>query len=370
MARDALARRPTIGWMKEGRDSYVTRNQLRLLVTQGASRYWTFHDAPTTVETPGNTYAKLWDRFTSHLTVAGMRELLREYGEKGVPRPGGYADIFHKRFISPRVPYTVNALLAPLLAGGWQEAISVGAHPGVFHKYDMRSAYLWAGSLGLPDVKTYRRSTHIHPDKAGIYAVELVRPAPHAPFPFNRARRCLATTQEIEIYGLEIAQVYSGIRYGELTDPAKMLEAVRAVSTWKEAGRSYWGRWGQRARVRCHAGDNSWNLPNVTQNIPWAHLIISRVRERLWNYSAGAVHVYVDSVITPAVLPVGLDIGDWKLEKTYGAGVIIKGPGQYGDIAGRTLDRMAGVPKNSSLRELRQMKIDILSEINADLLAE
>ena len=119
MARKALARRATVGWLAPGRDAYVTRGTLRQLVAAGVPRYWTFHDAPTTVERApepfamkgDDTYAKLWDRFSNHDTVAKMRALLDEYAECGVPRPGGYADVFHARYKSPRVPYFYSYLL-------------------------------------------------------------------------------------------------------------------------------------------------------------------------------------------------------------------------------------------------------------------
>lgn len=317
-----------------------------------AGRWWTFHGIPTTVELPGQRYAKLWDRFTDHFHDApAFAELLREYRALGVPRPGGYADVFHARHKSPRVAWSVNSMLAPAFAGGWQAALKLGVTPGVHYKYDIRSAYLWAGSLGLPDVRTYRRSTRVSPDCPGVYRVILERPALEAPFPFNRARECLASSDEIETYSLAVARVVSGVTWKRTTDPAKMIEAVKQVSTWKQAGRSYWGRWGQTARVECHAGGRSWVLPNISANVPWAHLIVSRVKMKLWEFSTDAAHVYVDSVITPHRIPTGDDIGDWKLEHMYPAGVIVRGPGQYGDPTERTLHRMAGVPKGSTLRD-------------------
>jgi len=360
-ARPALALEPSLGSVENDRDAYVTLLQLRTLAHH-ASRWWTFHGLPTTVELPnvsfprhqsGARYAKLWDRFTDHSDAVAFQELLREYKEFGVPRPGGYADVFHARGNSPRIPWSINAMLAPAFAGGWQQALKVGIHKGTFYKYDLRSAYLWAGSLGIPDVKTYRRALDVKRDRPGIYRVKLAHPVRGAPFPFHRAHECLASSEEIALYDLPVTEVISGVTWTRDIDPSKMLEDVRAVSTWKQAGRSYWGRWGQTARVECHAGGKSWTLPNASANVPWAHTIISRVKSRLWQAAdPTTVHVYVDSLLTQKPLRTGELIGDWKLEKVYHGGVIVRGAGQYGDATAARLERMAGAPVDSPLRDI------------------
>lgn len=355
MPRAALAFAPTLGYVEPGRDAYVSLGPLRTIAA-AAVRWWTFHSVPTTVELsgrPSERYAKLWDRFTEHGEEGAMRELLREYESFGVNRPGGYADVFHDQYNSFRVAWSVNSMLAPAFAGGWQAALKTGAFRGVFYKYDLRSAYMWAGSLGMPDPKTYRRSTVIRSDRDGVYRVILSRPVSGAPFPFFRARECLVTNEEIETYSLPVERVVTGVTWGGLLDPAKMLDAIRLTSTWKQTGRSYWGRWGQTTRVECHCRAKSWVLPNIAANVPWAHLIVSRVKSKLWQAAdASTVHVYVDSLLTQKRLATGSEIGDWKLEKTYRNGVLVRGPGQYGDLKAERLERMAGVPKDSRLRDI------------------
>src|SRR5262249_41631433 len=150
-----------------------------------------------------------------------------------------------------------------------------------------------------------------------------------APFPFNNAYECLATPHEMEAYGLHVGEVLDGLVWDGLTDPTNMLAAVRLVSTWKQAARAYWGRWGQSQKIACYAHGKIWHLPNVALNIPWAHEIIARVRMKLWEASRDALHVYIDSVITPHKLRTGDAIGDWRLEKTYN-GIFVRGTGQYG----------------------------------------
>lgn len=349
--RRALTLPPTYDCLSDSQDAYLHPLRLRPLARE-SGRYWSFHSIPTTVALPGNRYAKSLKGFSSHNDEESFRELLREYADAGCPRPSSYADVFHEKFRSPRVSWSVNALLAPVMAGGWQAALVAGAQHGTHYRYDMRSAYLWAATLGLPDTRTYTRS--ISPWRNGgydgIYRVRLLRPVPGAPFPFDRAMECLASNLEIETYNLPIAEIVDGVIWTRTIDASEIMKAIQLVSTWKLAGRSYWGRWAQLQRVRCTAKGHSWDIPSITLNIPWAHMIVSRVKMRLWEHAARAAHVFVDSVITRDVLPTGPNLGDWRLEKIYESGVIIRAPGQYGSLEEARLERMAGVPINSPLR--------------------
>lgn len=350
MARPASKLPPSYGVIENRADAYLHPLDLRRLARE-TGRYWLFHSQPTTVALPGNRYAKSLSGFADHSTEPLFRELLREFAEQGVDRPSGYADVFHSRFASPRVNWSVNARLAPAFAGGWQEAITPGVHRGTFYKYDLNSAYLWAATLGMPDPKTYRRS--LRPWKRdGLFRIRLLRSVPGTPFPFNQALECIATAQEIETYSLPIGEVLDGVTWDGLLDPQKIIESVMGVSTWKQAGRSYWGRWAQMVPLECVSKTRRWNLPNPFLNIPWAHMIVSRVRMKLWEFSRKAVHVFVDSVITSDILPISSTIGGWKLEKTYPLGVFIRAPGQYGAIESERLERMAGTSPQSPQRQL------------------
>lgn len=71
---------------------------------------------------------------------------------------------------------------------------------------------------------------------------------------------------------------------------------------------------------------------------------------RLWEHSREALHVFVDSLLTPKLMPTGNGLGDWRLEKTYRRGLIIRAPGQYGDIDADRMEKMSGVGQNSPLR--------------------
>lgn len=351
MPRKALALTPTYGTVIENHDAYIDPMKLRQLARQHG-RFWSFHSVPTTVALPGNCFAKSLAPFTDHQDEPLFQKLLSEYSDFGVPRPSGYADVFHETFRSPRVPWSVNKLLGPCLAGGWQAALEPGVHRGRYYKYDMRSAYLWAATLGMPNADTYTRSLNPFKDRRfdGVYRVKLLAPNPTAPFPFNQARECIATGLEIETYGLSVASVVDGVIWKDSIPGDKVLDAVRKVSTWKQAGRAYWGRWGQMQKVTCTARGKTWQLPNVALNVPWAHMIVSRVKMRLWEFSKRSVHVYVDSLITPSPIPTGGNLGDWRLERVYDHGVIIKGPGQYGALMDSRLEKMAGVSAVSPQR--------------------
>lgn len=348
--KSVIALPATYGLVEPDKDAYLEPIQLRPLVRE-TGRYWSFDRAPTTVALNGNRFAKSLKGFTSHTDEPSFRELLREYAEHGCPRPSSYADVFHEKYRTPRVNWSVNALLAPAMAGGWQAAIVPGIHYGTYRKYDMRSAYLWAATLGMPDTRTFRRSKQPWLGKYdGIYRIKLVAPVPSAPFPFNYASECLATNREIEAYGLPIGEVIDGVTWKNLIEPDEILKAINAVSTWKMAGRCYWGRWAQLQKVRCNTREKMWELPNMSLNIPWAHTIVSRVKMRLWDHAKRAVHVFVDSLITPDTIPTGNEFGDWRLEKIYEDGVIVRGPGQYGDVRAERLERMAGASLNSPRR--------------------
>ncbi len=333
-----------------GRDAYVLGQYLRPLAKR-YGRFWAFHSAPTTVALPDNCFAKSLKGFTHHGDEESFRALLAECAEHGIARPSGYADVFHQYYRSPRVHWSVNALLAPAFAGGWQEAIRPGLHLGRYHKYDMRSAYLWASTLGMPDVKTYQKSQQIGRFN-GVYRVLLMHPNPGAPFPFNRSRECLATTEEIETYNLKVQRVINGVIWKRTIPGDQILDAIMKVSFWKQAGRSYWGQWSQMERVECFAGGRRWRIPNLSLNLPWAQVVVSRVKKRLWEASPEAMHVFVDSIITPREIKVGSELGDWRLEHTYENGVLIRGTGQYGDPTKKKLDRAAGIGHNSKRRDI------------------
>lgn len=362
MARAALSLPPTINCIQPLQDAYLDGGMLRTLL-KTHRRYWTFGKSPnpSTVALPDNRYAKSIDGFRDHIKQNdphAFYQMLSEYADIGVERPSSYADSFHQQFYSPRVRWSENAAFAECLVGGWQTC-TTGMHFGEYRKYDITSAYLWAGSQGLPDTTTFKKCRKLEActgDTHGLFRVTL-RELPHSyllPTPYNHATECIVTDHEINTYGLRVDRVLSGVVWNDTVRGDRIVSAVRAIGNcWKQVARSYWGRWAQTQHVVCHANGKTWTLGNPLLNAVWAHLIIGRVRERLWRVAKNAVHVYVDSVITKEVLPTGTEVGDWRLETTYPYGVVIMGPGQYGDISSKRLERMAGVAKDSVKRDRR-----------------
>ena len=104
-------------------------------------------------------------------------------------------------------------------------------------------------------------------------------------------------------------------------------------------------------QIECNTVSNQWKLPSRFANLPWAHLIVSRVRMRLWEevMKGDVLHVFVDSIITANVRPIRPEIGGWKLEHVYTDGVRIEGPGHYGPIYGPA-EKWAGLRKDDPRR--------------------
>lgn len=316
-----------------------------------AKRWWTFRGQATSAMLAGSRLVKARDAFTDHTTDDELRDVLDECAAWDVPRPTGYGSVFHARFRMPR-DFDTRALVSHNLAlmrgfhGGWSEAIRKGELTGPHYLYDMRSAYLWAGLQGLPDPRTFRMAARVTAWRRACFLLELREPAPWAPFPYNMLRTVLATPDEIDAYALPVGRVLSGVTWDRECSGQRIADALAHTTFWKQAGRLYWGRWASREGVRCYTiGGKDWQLPARDTNVLWAHMIVGRVRMRLWEAASetNAAHVYVDSILTPARMRHGLGdgLGEWKLERDYPDGVRVLSAGAYGPLHG-PLDRNAG----------------------------
>lgn len=346
--RAALEELPTWHCLSPGQDGYVTPPTLARQLRH-ARRWWSFNGRTTTVERADGTLIKSLSPFTAHPTLDQFNELITESAYvAGVHRPTGYADVFHKLYPSPYTTPSYNAVLRQRFAGGWQEALAPGYHKGEWRRYDLRSAYLWAATGGLPSPKSYRPIDGFQRHPA-LYRLELEYARPGLPFPFSCSTDVLAADWEVDLYDLPVRRVIAGISWRREVDVRPLVEAVQAVSYWKLPARMFWGRWAQVGAVECATPDKRWKMRNPRANIVWAHLIVARVRSKLWQAASGAAHVYVDSLITQSKLRTGTSPGDWRLEETYPGGVVVKGPGHYGHPH-RAPEKMAGVVKTDPRR--------------------
>ena len=247
----------------------------------------------------------------------------------GIHHPSSWSDCFHQ--LAPRFPplrYTYNGLLSWWPGGPWEEARRVGKHRGHWWRYDLRSAYRWAGSLGLPDPESYSVTTG-PVDGPGIWLLTLRGRTSHLPNLFQGTGPVVMTTEEVEGYGVA-SDVIRGIQW-ESNVPGNFVdETLAKIPFPKPAARAYWGRWIARDPLHCWTPKTQWSLPNLHANFLWGWLIIGRVRLRVWEVSQEAAHVYIDEVVVPHPLPTGDAPGDWHTKEEYPRGVHVHRTGWYG----------------------------------------
>lgn len=314
-----------------GRDTYAPQVEMRQY-RRDAVRTWEVAGRLTSLQMPGEGMVKAIDRFAHrHVeTEEAFNEFLRECAFYNCPRPSSYSSVFHAMFRSPRVRWSLHCPFVPWFVGGWQEARRVGLLPGIWRQYDLNSAYLWAATAGLPDVRSLRTSQHFG-KWPGMYALELTRTIADLPYPFNTSRFVNATTAEVDLYALPVARIIGGVIWNADVDGAPIVDLINQFSFAKECARSFWGRWCSTAPLECATrSGRRWALPNPVQNFVWAHCVVSRVKSRVWLEARNAAHVFVDSVITTDELSTGEGLGQWRQEKVYNDGVRIKHAGYYG----------------------------------------
>lgn len=339
---------PTMNIVEDGRDAYTSPNVIASYLPDAQASWW-LHGHCVSLRRNDGSMLKNILAFPDHNTNENdFYELIRECRYWDCKMPSGYPSPFHKMYYSPTVPWTVNAMFARSFSGGWQEALQPGEFDEPHYRYDIRSAYLWALDEWLPDPETYRHCTELKPD--GLYVIEHV-PRPELPYPFNSLWRVNATLLEIEVYELAVTRVLTGVSWTRRISTGKIRAALFNLSFWKQAARAYWGRWAMVDQVETRTALNSWKLPSRFANIPWAHLIVGRVRMRLYHevLHGDVRHVYVDSIISGNSRKISPEIGGFKLEHVYTAGVRIHGPGHYGPMYGPA-EKWAGLRKDDPRR--------------------
>lgn len=340
-----------IGAYSPGCDAYLDTFADEL---KTARRYWTYRGTVRTVQTAAGDYVKspagfgvtTRDLLDREAHIDEIRDAL------GVSLPSGYSAAFRHAYRSPSVSGSLNIALGDMTYGGWQDGV-MGSHTGTWHHYDMKRAYYWALTQGLPDPDYYYLTKSLAYADA-VYRVRLASFTDGAPYPFNTHTEVTCTREEIDLYDLRISEVLAGVAFRR--GYRKLMDVVGAIDRWSFAptvARTFWGAWGAYEGCQCVLPGNPkeydkwkrWTLPAQGRNVPWAHLILSRVRRKLWEASTLGewCHVYTDSIITTRTLSTGTNPGDWRHVATYAHGVKVAGPGQYGKLDSPHWLRYAGV---------------------------
>ncbi len=338
-----------------GRDQYlgVIPYELR----SKAAMWWTFGGVVRSVQLPaskgqGGELIKLlagWSGVESDAQVVAYAQEVRDAcGTRCVTGFGGAV----RASLGNVLPVESRTHTAPflgLIRGGWQAALKPGNHSGVWYQYDLRSAYYGALLAGLPDPRSFRVTRVLGP--AGVFRVRLGEGGRKGlPYPFDLESEVIASWDEIQTYGLPVAEVITGVRWTRDYDTRPIIHACDRWTFAKAARRSFWGTWASDQGVVCHSASGSAWSPLAPRPHPiWAHLILSRVRCQVWQDSGRACHVFVDSLITRDRLRTGDGPGEWKHVQTYESGVRVGGAGQYGPSRG-PWDRWAGVSATDGRR--------------------
>lgn len=264
--------------------------------------------------------------------------LLAELEALGITHPSTYSDCYHQLAPSPgRLKHTYNGMFNWWSGGPWEEATQPGLHRGEWYRYDLRSAYRWASTLGLPDPSDMYACIHRRPHDVNGLWVAYVEPRADLPRVFrNAVKPVVISSDELRTYGI-MADVIRGVVWESTYMPNYVGQTLDLLPCAKESARAYWGRWVARDKLRCTTSSRVWELPNRLANFVWGWLIVGRVRMRVWQWARQAAHVYVDEVLVPHELPTGEQPGDWHLKEYYPNGVVVKRTGWYAALGGPTV---------------------------------
>lgn len=321
--------------IEPGYSGYTYASNLTRAWTKGQlSRMWLLGTRPVSGQLAAKQGGGLWkglDRMPKLTT-----ELLDRLENVGVSHPSSYSDCYHQ--LAPtvrRVKHSYNGMFNWWSGGAWEEALKPGVYKGQWKRYDIRSAYRWASTLGLPDVATFRAwKRYRYPENVNGLWVGYVEPRKDLPNVFRSATApVVISSEELRAYRIQLDVLY-GVTWESTLGANYIGDVLDRLPCAKDAGRAYWGRWIARDPLICKTPNKTWKLQNRTANFVWGWLLVGRVRLRLWKRAQYAVHVYVDEVVVPHDLPTGPNVGDWHLKETYPNGIAVKRTGWYAPLGG------------------------------------
>lgn len=255
--------------------------------------------------------------------------------------------LMESEFVHARKPYP------------WIEQRTTGALEGAWQEWDISSAYAWASSLGLPDLRTVRRT-----DKASIAddAIYLVdgplanargladwwtlptwaridehREAAPGYVDYRRKRSSLAWVpgEFMNRFGLEPRKVRVALAWTHTVEFLPIFDRIREElpDWWKNVLRAHWGDWGASAPVVRETWENGRciresAMPTGLRSPLWSWIVQGRVTGAVVPAGEHAARIFIDSAVTPAEYSPGnegTDLGQWKRKAFYPDGVLLRG---------------------------------------------
>lgn len=318
-----------------GRAGYADGDALMDAYTAGKfSRSWWLGPRLVSGQMIAAEGAGMW-KAADRLPTEVPDELLPALAAVGVKHPASFADCYHQLAPRTRILRATYSRLFEWWPGGpWAEAKLPGVHRGHWYRYDLRQAYRWAATLGLPDPETFA-VTRTYRGQPGLWVGEIEGNTAQLPAVFRATGPVVLSTEEIETYQLRV-KIYRGVTWRRTLASDYVERTLARLPCPNEAGRAYWGRWIARDPLIVKTAAREWSLRiNPFRNFIWGWLIVGRVRLRVWEMAANAAHVYVDEIVVPEPLDVGPDeLGSWRPKAEYPDGITVHRTGHWGPREG------------------------------------
>jgi len=261
--------------------------------------------------------------------------LLPALERAGVKHPASFADCYHQLAPPTRIlRATYNRLFEWWPGGPWSEARLPGAHRGAWYRYDLRQAYRWAATVGLPMTDTLQVERRLS-DRPGLWVGHITSDTAHLPSVFRSTDPVVMSTEEIAGYKVTF-RVWRGVTWRRTHDERYVERTLAKLPCPNEAGRAYWGRWIAKDPLIVKTAAREWSLKiNPFRNYIWGWLIVGRVRLRVWEAAGDAAHVYVDEIVVPHKMPATADtLGSWRPKAEYPDGITVYRTGHWGPTRG------------------------------------
>lgn len=366
---------------------------------------WQFRDEICTVQIGSTYYKRIWAKGTvingvrySPLEEIGyFRELCAMLGVKG--NPSSYSWLWRK--LVPRLPSRVSlgdttsvdewdypwaeswpphGIDGVHFAAGQADALAKPRQlpretnrwvRGPWNNYDIRCAYGWSVSRGVPDPRSGRRVQR--PTKRarhGVYRVTL---------PLDGDRRMLPpglrgerghvwiTREDLERLGVSWDSVTEGVEYRDTWEIGRTIDTLRRLIPdviAKAVVRTGWGGWHSDAPLIQAVYENGKQLrfhelrpmrqPELSSHV------IGRVNERVGEVGNEAAQILTDSVLTRERLQLGDDWGQWREDGPSYPAIFVDGTGRWfspdGPIKRAGLEWDAALARWDEIRKLGQVE--------------